>query len=262
MRFAINLPPFTDPLELVEMAVVAEEVGWDAVMVWDHLQWIPSMELDVHDPWALLSAMAVRTERVLLGTCVTPLSRRRPQVVAKQLVTLDHLSRGRALLGVGLGEPPDADFEAFGDEADPPIRAERLDEALELIDALVTGEAVDHDGTHFRVQARLQPPSVRRPRPPVLVAGIAPHRRPLARALKWDGFFPIGPEAPLTPDEVASYLDGVDRPTGWELFAPHHPDHPASGYEEVGVTCLVDGAWPGPGWVEEFRGRIEAGPRR
>jgi alkanesulfonate monooxygenase SsuD/methylene tetrahydromethanopterin reductase-like flavin-dependent oxidoreductase (luciferase family) len=262
MRFAINVPPFADPREIVEMGVQAEDAGWDTVMAWDHLQWIPSLELDVHDPWAMLSALAVRTERVLLGTCVTPLSRRRPQVVAKQLVTLDHLSGGRALLGVGLGEPPDGDFEAFGDESDPRIRADRLDEALELVDQLVSGRVVDHAGPHFTVRAKLQPPSLRRPRPPILVAGIAPHRRPLERALRWDGFFPIGADGPLTPDQIADYLDGVDRPPGWELFASRHPDHETGAYEEVGVTSLVEGAWPGPGWVEEFRSRIASGPPR
>jgi alkanesulfonate monooxygenase SsuD/methylene tetrahydromethanopterin reductase-like flavin-dependent oxidoreductase (luciferase family) len=260
MRFAINIPPFTDAATLVDLAVEAEEAGWDTVMVWDHLQWIASLELEVHDPWALLSAMAVRTERVRLGTCVTPLSRRRPQVVAKQLVTLDHLSGGRAVLGAGLGEPPDSDFADFGDEADARLRGQRLDEALEVIGGLVSGEPVAHRGRHFRVRATLRPASIQRPRPPVLIAGIAPHRRPLERALRWDGFLPIGADGPLSPGEVADYLDGTERPDGWELLVARHPDHRADAYAEVGVTCLVEGTWPMGDWVEEFRGRIAAGP--
>lgn len=260
MRFAINIPPFADADALVEMAVEAEQAGWDTVMVWDHLQWIASLELDVHDPWALLSAMAVRTEQVRLGTCVTPLSRRRPQVVAKQLVTLDHLSGGRALLGAGLGEPPDSDFADFGDDPDPRVRAERLDEALDIVAGLVSGELVVHGGQHFQVRAHLRPAAVQRPRPPILVAGIAPHRRPLERALRWDGFLPIGAEGPLSPAEVMAYLDGVDRPDGWELLVARHPDHPVADYAEVGVTCLVEGTWPMGDWVDEFRSRIAAGP--
>ena len=260
MRFAINIPPFAEVEVLVELAVEAERAGWDTVLVWDHLQWIASLELDVHDPWALLSAMAMTTERVRLGTCVTPLSRRRPQVVAKQLVTLDHLSGGRAVLGVGLGEPPDSDFADFGDEPDPRIRAERLDESLTIIDGLVSGRTLDHRGRHFTATGTLRPPAVQRPRPPVLVAGIAPNRRPLERALRWDGFLPIGPEGPLTPGQVAEHLDGVERPPGWELLVARHPDHPVDDYAEVGVTSLIEGTWPVGDWVSEFRERVTAGP--
>ena len=117
MRYAVSIPPFTDPAAIVDMATAAERAGWDAVFLWDHLRWRVALNLDIHDPWALLAAIAVRTERIRLGTCVTPVSRRRPQVLAKQLVTLDHLSHGRSMLGVGLGAPPDADFADFGDDA-------------------------------------------------------------------------------------------------------------------------------------------------
>jgi alkanesulfonate monooxygenase SsuD/methylene tetrahydromethanopterin reductase-like flavin-dependent oxidoreductase (luciferase family) len=170
------------------MADAAEQAGWDAVFLWDHLRWNAALKLDVHDPWALLAAMAVRTERVRLGTCVTPLTRRRLQVLAKQLVTLDHLSGGRSMLGVGLGEPPDADFADFGDEPDPTVRASRLDEGLGVLYHLLSGDRVDHGGEHFRVHAELRPAPVQRPRPPIFVAGVAPHRRPVERSLRWDGY--------------------------------------------------------------------------
>ena len=261
MRSAINIPPFTDATTIIDLAVEAEQAGWDTVLVWDHLQWIASLELDVHDPWALLSAMAMRTDRVRLGTCVTPLARRRPQVVAKQLVTLDHLSGGRAVLGVGLGEPPDSDFADFGDEPDAKIRGERLDEALTVIDGMISGRPVEHRGTHFHAVADVRPAALQEPRIPILVAGIAPHRRPLERALRWDGFLPIGSEGPLTPDAVAAYLDGVERPDDWELLVARHPDHGADAYADVGVTSLIEGAWPVGDWVGEFRQRIAAGPQ-
>lgn len=262
MQLAVSIPPFTDARTIVDMAVDAERAGWDAVFVWDHLQWVADLELDVHDPWSLLSAMAVSTERIKLGTCVTPLSRRRPQVVAKQLITLDHLSQGRAVLGVGLGEPPDDDFAAFGDEADPGVRAERLDEALTLIDRLTRGETVDHDGPHFRVDATLRPGPVSRPRPPILVAGVAPHRRPLNRALRWDGMMPIGSDELLTPAALAAYLGGVDRPPHWQLFAFLHPEHRPDEYEAVGADWLIDGLWPAGEWVADLRRLITDGPPR
>ena len=128
MRYLLSVPPFTDPASVVSLALTAEANGWDGFFLWDHLRWDDVQE--VHDPWVLLGAIAQETERMLLGTMVTPLSRRRPWVVAKHLVTLDHLSGGRAVLGVGLGEPPDLDFEHFGDEADARTRASVLDEGL------------------------------------------------------------------------------------------------------------------------------------
>ena len=244
------------------MAAAADEAGWAGVFVWDHLRWIVALELDVHDPWSLLAVMAVRTGRVRLGTCVTPVPRRRPQVLAKQVVTLDHLSRGRAMLGVGLGEPPDADFADFGDEDDPALRAGRLDEGLAVLDGLLRGDRVDHDGKHFRVHAEMLPLPVQRPRPPIFVAGIAPHRRPLERALRWDGFFPIGSQGLLGPEELAHYVGAVERPAGWDLFAALTDDHDTTEFEAVGVTWRVQGAWPTGDWVAELTARIVDGPPR
>ena len=260
MRYGVSIPPFTDPHTIVQMAVDADDAGWDAVFVWDHLRWIVALDLDVHDPWALLAAIAMRTERVQLGTCVTPVSRRRPHVLAKQIVTLDHLSNGRAMLGVGLGEPPDADFDDLGDEPDPRVRAARLDEGLDIIGAILAGERVDHDGAHFRVHGELKPAAVQRPRAPIFVAGVAYNRAPLRRALKWDGFFPIGSDSFLGPDDLARYVEGIDRPANWDLFAARVPGHSPAEFEAAGVTWLVDGAWPDGDWVPELHNRIKAGP--
>lgn len=260
MRFAVSIPPFTDPRVIVDLAVQAEAAGWDGVLLWDHLQWDTHRELDVHDPWAMLSAMAVRTERIMLGTAVTPLSRRRPWVLAKQVVTLDHLSGGRALLGVGLGEPGDADFEVFGDEGDRKGRASITDEALALLDGLLRGEPVVHHGEHFDVEAHLRPKPVQSPRPRMFVAGTHPHRRPIERALRWDGFFPISYAALMTPEQITGYLEGVERPPGWDVFAALTPGHPVADFAAAGVTWLVEGGWPEGDWVNELRHRIDAGP--
>jgi alkanesulfonate monooxygenase SsuD/methylene tetrahydromethanopterin reductase-like flavin-dependent oxidoreductase (luciferase family) len=248
MRYLLSVPPFTDARVVVEVARTAEANGWDGFFLWDHLRW--DDEQEIHDPWVLLGAIALQTERMLLGTMVTPLSRRRPWVVAKHLVTLDHLSGGRAVLGVGLGEPPTHDFAALGDEADPKVRAAILDEALDIVDALVSGRVVAHDGEHFQVHASMRPASVQRPRVPVWVAGVAPNRKPLERARRWDGYVPIGRD--VTPETIGA-LVGPPRP-GWELVVPWDDGRPAAEWEAIGVTCLVRSVWPkDDGWVEELR---------
>ena len=105
MRFAISVPNVGDPAALVELAELAESSGWDGFFLWDHLHLRRDLHLDVHDPWVVLGACAARTKSLHLGPVVTPLPRRRPQVVAKQITTLDHMTGGKAILGVGLGFP-------------------------------------------------------------------------------------------------------------------------------------------------------------
>jgi alkanesulfonate monooxygenase SsuD/methylene tetrahydromethanopterin reductase-like flavin-dependent oxidoreductase (luciferase family) len=259
VKYGVSIPPFTDPAVVVEIGRDAEAAGWDGVFLWDHLQWMPSVAPDVHDPWVLLGALAQATDRVRLGTLVTPLSRRRVHVVAKHLLTLDHLSGGRVTFGVGLGEPPDADFAAFGDEADPRTRAAILDEKLAVLDGLLRGEPVDHDGAHVTTRAQLRPGPVQHPRPPIWVAGVLPYRRLLQRARRWDGVFPIGAADLVQPDELAGYLGG-DLPPGWDVVASRAPGVPSAEYAGVGVTWLIDSTWPVDDWVDEFRGRVRQGP--
>jgi alkanesulfonate monooxygenase SsuD/methylene tetrahydromethanopterin reductase-like flavin-dependent oxidoreductase (luciferase family) len=259
MRTAVSLPPFSDAATLVALAVEAEQAGWDGVFVWDHLVFVRDLRLDVHDPWVVLGAMAQATGRVRLGTLVTPLARRRPWIVAKHLTTLDHLSGGRAVLGVGLGEPSDADFDAFGDPAGHKERAAIVDEALDLLDGLLRGPAV-HQGAYYRVDAELLPRPVQEPRPPIWVAAIVPHRRPIARAQRWDGIVPLGPQGYTTPDELASYLEGVERMPGWDVVAGRAPGVAADEYAGAGATWLIDSTWPEGDWVADLRRRVTAGP--
>jgi alkanesulfonate monooxygenase SsuD/methylene tetrahydromethanopterin reductase-like flavin-dependent oxidoreductase (luciferase family) len=195
---------------------------------------------------------------MLLGTMVTPLSRRRPWVVAKHLVTLDHLSGGRAVLGVGLGEPPDVDFGDFGDEADARVRAAILDEALDVVAGLVGDGRAELDGSHHRVDATMRPLPVQRPRVPIWVAGVAPHRRPLERARRWDGYVPIG--RGLAPDELAAYVGEHPRPD-WDLVVPWADGVPPDEYADAGVTWLVQSTWPKDvGWVRELQELAATGP--
>jgi alkanesulfonate monooxygenase SsuD/methylene tetrahydromethanopterin reductase-like flavin-dependent oxidoreductase (luciferase family) len=260
MRFGISIPPFVDPSVVVDLAVDADANGWDAVLLWDHLQFMKGADIDVHDPWVLLGAIAARTKKIMLGTGVTPLARRRPHIVAKHLVTLDHLSGGRALLGVGLGEPPDADFSDLGDPADAKERAVLLDDALDVIAALITGDPVSHQGPRFSIDATFKPASVQQPRPPIFVAAVVPHQRPLRRAARWDGVFPIGADSYLSPGDIAEYLKGIERPPGWDVWAGLTPDHSVADFEEAGVTWLLDAPWPMGDWVAELRERIRKGP--
>ncbi len=257
----MSIPPFTDAARVVGWAGQAEAAGWDGVFLWDHVQW--SADVAPHDPWVLLGAMAQVTGRVRLGTLVTPLSRRRPHTVAKQLTTLDHLSGGRAVLGVGLGEPVDRDFADLGEEADRRVRAAMLDEALEVVDGLMRGP-VDHVGTHYRVRADLRPRPVQQPRPPVWVAGVAPHRRPLARARRWDGIVPIGSTEELDPGQLAAYLalDGGSSPQGWDVVAHRRAGVPAREYADAGATWLVTSPWPMGDWEAGLDDVVRRGPER
>ena len=260
MRHALSIPPFTDAATVVRMGVDAEAAGWDAVFLWDHVRWRVEVDPDVHDPWVLLGAIASRTERVLLGTLVTPLSRRRPSTLAKQLTTLDHLSMGRAVLGVGLGEPPDRDFSDLGDTADPRTRAAMLDESLTVLDGLLRGDRVDHDGEHYTVHTRFRPGPRSSPRPRIWVAGVAPNRRPLERARRWDGVVPIGEG--LTPDRLRAYV-GEDLPAGWDVVAADDGAHRPQEWADAGATWLVQSADPGQdGWAEDLHARIRRGPPR
>jgi alkanesulfonate monooxygenase SsuD/methylene tetrahydromethanopterin reductase-like flavin-dependent oxidoreductase (luciferase family) len=256
----VSIPPFTDAARVVGWARRAEETGWDGVFLWDHVQWMPGVA--PLDPWVVLGAVAQVTGRVRLGTMVTPLSRRRPHVVAKQLTTLDHLSGGRAVLGVGLGEPVDRDFADLGEEADPRVRAAMLDEALAVLDGLMRGP-VEHSGEHYRVTADLHPRPLQRPRPPVWVAGVAPHRRPLARARRWDGVVPIGRDAVLTPDELAAYLttDGEPAPAGWDVVVHPKPGVPEQEYADAGATWLIRSVFPAhEGWETELDDVVGSAP--
>jgi alkanesulfonate monooxygenase SsuD/methylene tetrahydromethanopterin reductase-like flavin-dependent oxidoreductase (luciferase family) len=257
MRFCLSVPPFTDPAEVVSLAVGAEASGWDGFFLWDHLRWDDVVE--VHDPWVLLGAIARETSTIRLGTMVTPLSRRRPQVVAKHLTTLDHLSGGRTTFGVGLGDPPDLDFSDFGDEASYATRAAITDEGLTVLAGLLGEGRVAHRGAHLDVHASVRPRPVQRPRIPIWFAGRAPNARPLARAKAWDGYVPIA-NPPLSPDALASYVG--ERPRDdWDLVAQWAPGFTAEEFAAAGATWLVRSVWPNEeGWLDELREMAAAGP--
>jgi alkanesulfonate monooxygenase SsuD/methylene tetrahydromethanopterin reductase-like flavin-dependent oxidoreductase (luciferase family) len=257
MRFGLSVPPFTDPAEVIALARSAEDHGWDGFFLWDHLRW--DGVVDAHDPWVLLGALAQETERMRLGTMVTPLSRRRPQLVAKHLTTLDHLSGGRATLGVGLGDPSDLDFSDFGDEPSYRVRAAITDEALTVVAGLVGEGQVSFHGAHFDVEASVRPLPVQRPRIPIWVAGRAPHTRPLARAKRWDGYVPISNEF-LSPDALAAYV-GEHPHDDWDLVAQWAPGFTADEFASAGATWLIRSVRPHEeGWLDELREIVGSAP--
>ena len=203
--------PFADPARLADLAARAESAGWDGFLVWDHVIYDPSFH-PIGDVWVGLAAVAMRTRRLTIGTMVTPLARRRPWKVARETVSLDRLSGGRFVLGVGLGDPVQWEYGYFGEETDPRVRAARLDEALAVVAGLWTGEPFRFDGRHFTVaEVTFKPTPVQRPRIPVWVGGWWPHKPPLRRAARWDGMAPIKWGGELDPDELAQAVAYVDR---------------------------------------------------
>ena len=197
MRFSINVPnfgDFSDAGNVATAAVAAEQAGWDALFVWDHVVHDKQKRQGqpFGDPWMLLTAAALATTRLRVGTLVTPVARRRPEQLARQVATLDSLSRGRVIFGAGLGGPIDDEYGSFGETTDPVALAERLDEGLALLARYWSGEAVNHHGRHYQVDdVTLLPATVQRPRPPVWIGGFWPHRRPMRRAAHWDGAVPL-----------------------------------------------------------------------
>ncbi len=251
MRFCLSVPPFTDPATVVALARDAEAHGWHGFFLWDHLSWDGKVE--AHDPWTLLGAIAVQTRQIRIGTMVTPLSRRRPAVVAKHLTTLDHLSGGRVTLGVGLGDPPDLDFSDLGDEPSYRVRAEITDEALDILSGLLADGTADHRGAHLRATTSLRPVPVQRPRIPIWIAGRAPNLRPLQRARRWDGYVPISDGDFLTPAALASYVGAHPHP-GWDLVAQWPDGTSVDDWAAAGATWLVRSVWPSEdGWLDELR---------
>jgi alkanesulfonate monooxygenase SsuD/methylene tetrahydromethanopterin reductase-like flavin-dependent oxidoreductase (luciferase family) len=192
MHYGLALPNGgVDPQTMAEFAALAETSGWDGVFVEDYIIWQGDQTIPTYDPWVLLAAMAMRTMRVKLSTQITPLARRRPWKVAREAMTLDHLSNGRVILGVGLGDNITANepsFAAFGEEMDAKRRAKMLDEALDIIAGVWSGELFSFEGEFYHVkEVKLLPRPVQRPRIPIWVGGAYPLQGPLQRAARWDG---------------------------------------------------------------------------
>lgn len=265
VRRAVHLPTFAEPARLVELAVAAERNGWDGCFLWDHLLGSVEEPMPIADSWVTLGAIAGATDRITIGTAVTPVARRKPQELARQAVTVDRLSGGRLVLGVGLGAPVEAEYAAFGEPTDGRVLASTLDEGLTVLSGLWSGERFSHRGKHFTVaDATFLPRPLQQPRIPIWVACSWPHRAPLARAARWDGAILMkerdGMIQPWSSEEIVDVrrelreLRGDDRP--FELaVVTMDPDAEVAGYAAAGVGWLLV-----TGWLDQLAAVIEAGP--
>lgn len=264
VRWGFSVAPageLADPEVHLELARRAEVRGWDGWFVWDHLA-RPEPMVDILDPWTLLGALATATARMRIGTMVTPLPRRRPQVVAKQAATLDRLSRGRMVLGLGLGVDSARELSGFGEVADPAERGRMLTEGAAVVDRLLRGETVTSPGPAYPVQGMaLLPGCVQRPRLPMWFATRSTAPAPLRRAARHEGIAPVE----LAADQLARVVATIDDLRGG-----------LDGFDVV--PCLAAGSDPGPHvaagatWVlsevapgvraEQVEGWIDDGPNR
>jgi len=262
VRHALNLGTggaYADPRTLVDLVVAAERSGWDGVLLEDYVVYQSMAGVATADSWTVLAAAAVRTERIMLGTAVTPLARRRPWHVAREVTTVDHLSGGRAVLGVGVGDL-EPGFTAFGEQTALRDRAARLDESLAIITGLWTGEPFAFRGRHFQVdEIVFRPVPRQRPRVPIWVGGVWPRRGPVRRAARWDaamlGFKegPDGRDVDMQPDDVRALVEEVGRLRGGSLDrfdfvmggSARTPDEGAA-RERVRAMAAAGATW----WVE------------
>ncbi len=275
MKFGFVLPGGS-AVEQLELAVLADQTGWDGVFVWEASYGV--------DPWTLLAAMSQRTTNVRLGTMLTPLPWRRPWKVASQVLTLDQLSGGRAILAVGLGAVDDA-LGQTGEETDRRVRAERLDEGIDLVRGLLAGKK-KFSGRHYSVDLSAREDLdataavVQRPRPPIWVVGVWPRPKSMRRVIRGDGLIPmcmgddgVRPAEPSDIEEMIGWLawTGGERRQFDVIVEGETPDdNPAEAaaivtrWSDVGASWWLETRWGdpnhGPERLAQVRRRLEAGP--
>ncbi len=263
---ALWLPLFdelADPAAVARLAADAEEAGWHAVFVWDHIRWQAPVR-EVADPWITLSAIAAATEQIRLGPMVTPLARRRPVKVARETATLDRLSGGRLTLGVGLGSDRfGSEFSLTGEQLDDRVRGQMLDESLEILSAAWSGQPVHHHGAHFTVDGiEFLPRPVQQPGVPVWAAGFPGKVKPMRRAARCDGFFPVNLEHPDQVAEVVATIAGIreDTTAPFDIAVALPPGTDLTPYAEAGATWWLTEFPSELVSLDEVRGVLKDGP--
>jgi probable F420-dependent oxidoreductase len=262
----------SDPRWVIELAQAAEHAGWDGLFMWDH--WSFAWGMPSGDPWVILAAVAQATSRLRLGTAITPLSRRRPHVVANTLATLDHLSNGRMVFGAGLGGVL-AELAAFGEVTDAKTRAAMLDEGLEVVARLLAGEKVSHHGAYYMIDnVQLLPDSLQRPRMPIWIG--AESGNALRRAARWDGWviYTVDSQGKVVNSaaDIAQSLAKIQQyrrdagkdgmPYDVVVTGASHPGEHVEEYAALGATWWLETIHGMRVGVDEIMDRVQAGPPR
>ncbi len=270
MRYGFIIPK-GDPRTVAELAREAEEAGWDGAFYWDGIY--VGEEWEVYDPWVVMAAMAVRTEKVRIGAVLTPPARRRPWKLARETMTLDHLSGGRLVLPVGLGALDDGGFAKVGEPTDRKVRAQLLDESLEILTGLWSGKPFSYEGEHYRFEEMtFLPPPVQALRIPIWVVGAWPSEKSMGRAMRYDGLLAATVGGGVTPEDIRAMQAYVEenRPeaTPFDIVSEGEtpgddPDRAARAvrpFAEAGITWWMEAKWSPPNEPDDLRARIRHGP--
>lgn len=259
-----------------DLAQEAEAAGWDGVFYYDAMHMPDPMP--IYDPWIVLALIALRTRRVRLGAILTPPSRRRPWKLARETVTLDHLSGGRLVLPVGLGAIDT--FGPLGEVTERRLRAQRLDESLDILQGLWSGKPFSYQGAHYQIEeATFLPAPLQSPRIPIWVVGLWPRERSMRRVLRYDGLLPNkvnpdGEQGEITPADIAAMRAYITErrsaPGPFDIIMEgrtpgEDPEGAAATvrpFAEAGATWWVEALWTEPNAVSDLRTRIRQGPPR
>lgn len=273
--------PGGDTQTIPELTVEAEAAGWDGVFIPDCIS-IETKSVPPgpwYDPWVLLAAMAVRTKRVRIGTMLTPVSRRRPWKLARETMTLDHLSNGRLILPIGLGAAEDdAGFYKVGEEMSLSVRAKMLDECIDILTGLWSGQPLSYSGEHYSIQGMtLLPPPVQLPRIPIWVVGVWPRMKSMRRVLRCDGIMPTKKDesgGTMTLVDIQAMKSFIDEhrtlTTPFDIVMEgetpgNDPEQAVSivhPWSEVGATWWLESMWGEHVKPDDVQRRIQQGPPR
>lgn len=277
MRYGFIIPG-GDIHMIADLAQEAEAAGWDGVFYWDGI-YIEAAG-PMYDPWVVLAAIAMRTERVRIGAILTPVPRRRPWKLARETVSVDHLSNGRLILPVGLGTLDDGGFGKVGEPTDRKQRAELLDEGLAILTGLWSGQPFHFEGAHYHMEEMtFLPPPVQAPRIPIWVAGAWPRPKSMERVLRYDGLLPNkmnpdGTMGDITPADIqamAAYIaEHRTVTTPFDIVCdgetPDDDQERAAAivrpFAEAGATWWMESRWTAMNDVAAVRTRIRQGPPR